>query len=38
MKADYQHSIAAPTRGVTSYGFAAGRPRLLSSNLTRGRP
>ena len=34
----YHLSIPAPARGVTSYGFAAGWPRLLSSNLTRGLP
>ena len=29
-------SASAPARGVTSYGSAADRPRLPSSNLTRG--
>jgi len=29
-------SASAPVRGVTSYGSAADRPRLPSSNLTRG--
>jgi len=29
-------SVSAPARGVTSYGSTADRPRLPSSNLTRG--